>query len=1072
MSRKIPRSEAILASAGFGKTYQLALRYIRLLAAGSSPAGICAVTFSRKAAGEIFDTIVECLRKAASDPGNAAATSKNIGIPGLKPDDFLKILRNFLTELHRNHIGTLDSFTVSVIRAFPMELGINPDLQLMDNKGSAARIIRHQILARIFNDRFVSGKVREDFHRAFKEATFGRQEKRAFEALDSFIEQYWEQYQLLPDPKAWGSAEKIWPNGCEWLSNGANVAAAADELKELLQHRTYPHSRILEGLLESINLMAEHSITSSWQTSHQKTLIEALASAPDVPGAEQITIKYYGKEVIFNLHESELWQVLLRNLIGTEIERSLQESSGIARILNHYDKLYDPVVRSGRMTFADTQHLLSGANREHSGLLVSRKQGMEGRLYIDYRLDCALDHWLIDEFQDTSDLQWNVIRNLIDEVMQDDSGSRSFFYVGDVKQAIHGWRGGNAALFAKVRNLYSIPEVKLPLSYRSCRTVLDTVNTIFETLPDTVSADVRDAWKPIWVHHEPEPSAVPATGHTALLAANPTGDKGKCMPEDRYNAVARLINEMNALKKDLSVAVLVRSNEAGRQLVNLLRDRCRNTPICHEGRARIVDNPVVGALLALINFAAHPGNFLAWRHVQMSPFGKYLSDNSLDREKLPLILLREINLKGFEELVRTWGARLELKAKDNFGRKRITDLAGAAAAFDQMGSRDCGEFLDYVADHEVEESGSERTVRVMTIHKSKGLTFDMVIVPDLESAESSKVDLVMPRKADTNDPLWTVKLPRKFIAERDQVLRKIREQALEADEFEELCVLYVATTRARYATYMIVDPAGRDTSAASLLKRQLAAGGRTFPPLFLDGEKFECFHENGDRNWLDSIKPQRHGPAKVPGRLPSSFAEKQSQRKRLFRVEPSRKAVHKRNASVIFHPRSRDILDFGSAIHELFSRVGWCDSWLDVEKIISDWTPGQNCEKQVYEDVCRQFRNNLKSPEVRGALARPAGNIELWREKSFDVVINGKWISGVFDRVVIERNDKGKALSAVIIDYKSNQIRESDMSATAESYRQQMELYSSALSNLLKISGKNIMLKLLFTVPAKVYEVM
>jgi ATP-dependent helicase/nuclease subunit A len=78
----------------------------------------------------------------------------------------------------------------------------------------------------------------------------------------------------------------------------------------------------------------------------------------------------------------------------------------------------------------------------------------EARLYIDYRLDCKLDHWLLDEFQDTSDLQWEVLRNLADEILQDASGQRSFFYVGDVKQAIYGWRGGNARLFGKILEQY------------------------------------------------------------------------------------------------------------------------------------------------------------------------------------------------------------------------------------------------------------------------------------------------------------------------------------------------------------------------------------------------------------------------------------------------------------------------------------------------------------------------------------------------------------------------------------------------------------------------------------------
>ncbi|MEO6847435.1 MAG: UvrD-helicase domain-containing protein [Chthoniobacterales bacterium] len=59
------------------------------------------------------------------------------------------------------------------------------------------------------------------------------------------------------------------------------------------------------------------------------------------------------------------------------------------------------------------------------------------------------DHWLLDEFQDTSRLQWKVIGTLVDEIIQDTDGDRSFFYLGDTKQAIYSWRGGDPALFSK-----------------------------------------------------------------------------------------------------------------------------------------------------------------------------------------------------------------------------------------------------------------------------------------------------------------------------------------------------------------------------------------------------------------------------------------------------------------------------------------------------------------------------------------------------------------------------------------------------------------------------------------------
>ena len=120
--------KAISASAGSGKTFQLAHRYIELMARGVEPDRIIALTFSRKAAGEIFDSVVRYLCQAASSPEAALRTGKLINRRDMGQREFLQILRELLESLHRLHIGTLDSFTVGVAKTFPLELGIPPAL--------------------------------------------------------------------------------------------------------------------------------------------------------------------------------------------------------------------------------------------------------------------------------------------------------------------------------------------------------------------------------------------------------------------------------------------------------------------------------------------------------------------------------------------------------------------------------------------------------------------------------------------------------------------------------------------------------------------------------------------------------------------------------------------------------------------------------------------------------------------------------------------------------------------------------------------------------------------------------
>ncbi len=134
--------KAISASAGSGKTFQLAHRYIELMARGVEPDRIIALTFSRKAAGEIFDSVVRYLCLAASSPEAALRTAELIRKRDTGQRDFLQILRGLLESLHRLHIGTLDSFTVGVAKtpgvgATAAE-GERPRLRRPDPPGAAA----------------------------------------------------------------------------------------------------------------------------------------------------------------------------------------------------------------------------------------------------------------------------------------------------------------------------------------------------------------------------------------------------------------------------------------------------------------------------------------------------------------------------------------------------------------------------------------------------------------------------------------------------------------------------------------------------------------------------------------------------------------------------------------------------------------------------------------------------------------------------------------------------------------------------------------------------------------------
>src|SRR5690606_17627682 len=195
-------NEMILASAGSGKTWQLTNRYIALmglqLKSGEpvAPERIIAVTFTRKAAGEFFDSILVKLAGAAAHSKNAAALASDPKDPlsatlaTLTPKDFETLLRVFISRMPRLFLGTLDSFFSNVLRAFPAEFGLTSDFEVMDEYQTA--VAQARVYQSVFERQLSSGRKEDPAQKAFLEAfrlaTFGKAEVRITRQLNEFIE--------------------------------------------------------------------------------------------------------------------------------------------------------------------------------------------------------------------------------------------------------------------------------------------------------------------------------------------------------------------------------------------------------------------------------------------------------------------------------------------------------------------------------------------------------------------------------------------------------------------------------------------------------------------------------------------------------------------------------------------------------------------------------------------------------------------------------------------------------------------------------------------------------------------
>ncbi len=187
--------KAISASAGSGKTFQLIRRYIGILCHEVTPEKIIAMTFTRKAAGEIFDGIVKVLCNAARDKEGAEEVTQELHACNAVPDQFdltcenaRVLLHGLLSKMHLCRIGTLDSFFVSIVQAFPFEFGFGGDINLLE--GHPAMVAREETLRDILLRETDKDDGSSDFLEKFKQATYGQENKNVSQALDDFIRKH------------------------------------------------------------------------------------------------------------------------------------------------------------------------------------------------------------------------------------------------------------------------------------------------------------------------------------------------------------------------------------------------------------------------------------------------------------------------------------------------------------------------------------------------------------------------------------------------------------------------------------------------------------------------------------------------------------------------------------------------------------------------------------------------------------------------------------------------------------------------------------------------------------------
>ncbi len=659
-------SLAYLASAGSGKTFALSVRYLSLLFMGESPGAILAATFTNKAAAEMRSRIVEdllglkrygdLLKAGGSVPADEndqkifnkfRVIAQNICEQTGKNEDELfamqpLVLERFLSST--NHIITLDSFFASIVRSSSLEIGIEPDFVTTAVKDRAK--LESRFLEELHKDGLLPRLV----------ALAAETGDREFDKVIPMLKSFYEVDPLLPKEKY----------------SQADTAAIEEKIKGVVHDMT----KLLE------DAKASDRCVKLFEARNMKEFFakDGLFKHPSL-GDHGWCAK------ISNPTIEEKFQAI-KTLLGKWAEA--KEST----ILSHFFEIYDDyknavisdVKYSGVLDFNDVTQFAYRLLYEH----ISKE-------FLYFKIDAKFRHILLDEFQDTSMLQFLLLAPMTDEVMagQGQHDFKSLFFVGDTKQSLYRFRGGVEEVFGFVSERYGITPKQMDTNYRSSRHIVEQVNRWFlPIMSDFVSQKSRDG------------------------APDGFVNVAKCAKEllliEAITHAKRLLDSGASVDE---IAFLVMTNDDGASLQEACENEGIETVLHTSSSLRSL--PKIASLVAMAEYLFYG-----------EPIDAYPVLTRVDR---PIESLDTSWFSPFSEPVAVLDRLVrEFGYFDN--DTNILKLLEFASSFS-----DIPIFIEEFAISQIAvASGSVHGAKIMTVHGSKGLEFEYVILLDKLGGEDSR----------------------------------------------------------------------------------------------------------------------------------------------------------------------------------------------------------------------------------------------------------------------------------------------------------------------------------------------
>ncbi len=693
---------ALKASAGSGKTFALTVRYISLLLKGATPSSILALTFTNKAANEMGERVFKTLNNLGNDEIYLNEISK---LSGFSKDEILN-RKTLLVDIYLNSelsIYTIDKFVNKILREFCGYIGVSDDFAIQEDD------------IENLSYKFLQSLNLEQFEKLID---FSYYESKKFNSI-------FELFKILIEKN-----EKI-----ETIDIDLKLISLQKELALNIAFKLKEHILNCPQASDSAKKAVDFESFDELLNKGKTWLTKDFSS--DSRDFKKCSNEYFEENF-------QKLKVEITNYYKLRSAYSLSSLYELYTLFRDFKKGYNK--NKNYFTFTDISNFVYE--------LLSSKIDKE---FLYFRLDSKYNHILIDEFQDTSLLQFNILKPLIEEVISGSQESfKTFFYVGDTKQSIYRFRGGKRELFDYVSSKYNQIEVEpLNTNYRSSKNIVEFVNSSFSSLANYEYFNQQ---------------SIIENGYVEII------NDEQLKEEEKYKTVSSKIAEL--LREGIdpnSIAVLTYTNDDVLSLYSYLSSVFTSLKISTEMTSKLINQENVKACINALKYLY---------------YGEKIYKENLNAilglaPNTEQIFSFDLNENRVDELILLLG-------------KYFNILDDNVIKFIEVSSKysDIVDFIYEVDKLETPIENKEQTgLQILTIFKSKGLEFDTVILLDrIKNKNHDKSSLLFEYDGVNLNKLY-YKISK--LENYDENYKNALEKEKRLQYEDEINILYVAMTRAK-----------------------------------------------------------------------------------------------------------------------------------------------------------------------------------------------------------------------------------------------------------------------------------